>query len=71
MSKFLKQKIKRKMYNLIYIFRLSKASLVYEKKLSCSKIQADILRMIVNADHFTIYLVTIDDQVGSRNTSFW
>ena len=56
------------MYNLSYIFRLSKASLVYEKKLSCSKIQADILRMIVNADHFTIYL---DDQVGSRNTSFW
>ena len=50
------------MYNLSYIFRLSKASLVYEKKLSCSKIQADILRMIVNADHFTIYL---DDQVGS------
>ena len=50
------------MYNLSYIFRLSKASLVYEKKLSCSKIQTDILRMIVNADHFTIYL---DDQVGS------
>ena len=56
------------MYNLSYIFRLSKASLVYEKKLSCSKIQTDILRMIVNADHFTIYL---DDQVGSRNASFW
>ena len=47
------------MYNLIYTFLLSKASLVYENKLSCCKIQADILGKIVNADHFYFYLITI------------
>ena len=52
-------------------FFLSNASLVYERKLSCSRIQAYSLRRIINADYFYIFFIYHIKSSRLRNTSFW